>query len=423
MKRQILASSVLAATLFAASLAQAQTPRTIYLYSASLGAPAPGAAQAKIASWGNGESKIARTVDYEGATVLQMTTRNFNEGVRFDLATPIDVEPYRAQGFIRLRLRFGEAGAGAEAMPGMLPGVMGEGMPGARNPRGGRGFDRGAPLIRPNWNGNAQMGALPPLGGMGEFPGMPGEGGEAMPVGPPPQTTPITQLQITLVMENGVMSGRIPINLEKNLGDDQGWRLFVLPIKQLHATPGASGPVKRLILTADEKDTFFMAQAALVIETGEMTATIRPATMPAGTQIGEITVKPGPLSLVADVEAGAADPSIEWNFDADNIGNLPPAAISGGVPAATEAMPEMPAMAPTAPTRPTGPIRRSAVPDEVLNPEGATAQVGPRIDARGLTATFSYPNEEQNYRVEVTVRDRSNQKKPVTTSILVKVRG
>jgi hypothetical protein len=33
------------------------------------------------------------------------------------------------------------------------------------------------------------------------------------------------------------------------------------------------------------------------------------------------------------------------------------------------------------------------------------------------------PNEEQNYRVEVTVRDRSGQKQPVKASILVRIRG
>lgn len=54
---------------------------------------------------------------------------------------------------------------------------------------------------------------------------------------------------------------------------------------------------------------------------------------------------------------------------------------------------------------------------------GTAAVVGPRIDARGLTATFTYPNEEQNYRVEVKVTDKSGKKEPVTASILVKVRG
>jgi hypothetical protein len=66
-----------------------------------------------------------------------------------------------------------------------------------------------------------------------------------------------------------------------------------------------------------------------------------------------------------------------------------------------------------------------------FNPEGGfpggegapVVPAGPRVDARGLTAAFTYPNEEQNYRVEVTVRDKSGAKKPVTASIIVKVRG
>jgi hypothetical protein len=53
----------------------------------------------------------------------------------------------------------------------------------------------------------------------------------------------------------------------------------------------------------------------------------------------------------------------------------------------------------------------------------AEVPAGPRVDARGLIGKFEYPAEEQNYRVEVTVRDRSGKKQPVTASLLVKVRG
>jgi hypothetical protein len=60
----------------------------------------------------------------------------------------------------------------------------------------------------------------------------------------------------------------------------------------------------------------------------------------------------------------------------------------------------------------------------MVGEDGAVvAPIGPRIDARGLTARFQYPNEEQNYRVEVTVRDRAGQKSPVKSSIVVHVRG
>jgi hypothetical protein len=53
----------------------------------------------------------------------------------------------------------------------------------------------------------------------------------------------------------------------------------------------------------------------------------------------------------------------------------------------------------------------------------AAAMVGPRIDARGLTARPDWPNEEQNYRVEITVRDRSGRKEEVKASLLVRVRS
>ncbi len=58
-------------------------------------------------------------------------------------------------------------------------------------------------------------------------------------------------------------------------------------------------------------------------------------------------------------------------------------------------------------------------------PEGyqMPAVTGPRLDATGLTARINFPNEEQNYRVEVTVRDPSRRKETVKKSILVKVRA
>jgi hypothetical protein len=54
---------------------------------------------------------------------------------------------------------------------------------------------------------------------------------------------------------------------------------------------------------------------------------------------------------------------------------------------------------------------------------GGMPFVGPRIDARGLTARPDWPEEEQNYRVEVTVRDRSGKKDEVKASLIVKVRA
>jgi hypothetical protein len=54
---------------------------------------------------------------------------------------------------------------------------------------------------------------------------------------------------------------------------------------------------------------------------------------------------------------------------------------------------------------------------------GGMAFVGPRIDARGLSARPEWPNEEQNYRVEITVRDRAGRKDEVKASLLVKVRS
>lgn len=459
----------------AISSAHAQNPRTIYFYNASLGTAPASVLGAKTAPWGNGEIKPTRQlVAYEGAGVLEITTRNFAEGARFDLKTPVNIDPYLENGFIRLRLKFADdtsvAGGPGSAMgeggfPGQGGGFPGGGFPGGGFPGGGfpngGGFRNQSGVgLAPQTRVNAQFGApgaLPQLGGPGSFPGQGGFPGQpgmdggfpGQMAGPPPQTTQISELRITLVRENGVIVGRVPIDLMTLTPDDGGWRLFVLPLKEMKQTPGASGPVQRVIMTSDDEDTFFMAQAALVIETEKMEVSIRPTDAAEGSQMAEVTIKPGPITLIADVEAGAADPQVEWNFDADNVGNFPPPTPPGGFPGAEGGFPGgapgggfpgavpgggFPGGAPGGfPGRPGGAgipggapgggFPGGGFPGGVAGGDGAVEIAGPRVDARGLTATFTYPNEEQNYRVEVKVTDKSGKKDPVTSSILVKVRG
>ena len=425
--------------------------RTIYLYNASLGTAPAGINAAKSGPWGNGSVAVSRRVDYEGAPVLELVTRNFQEGARFDFTTPVNLDAYRDTGFLRLRLRFRD-----DAQTGGSGGGGGDG----RGNRGNGGDGRtGNPRrenfeVKPRWNGSAQFGAAFP-GGFpgGGFPGGGvGEDGFNPAIGPvlPTQITDIREIAVTLLREKGVTVGRIPVDLKNTVADEGGWRLFVLPIKNMTSTSGASGAVKRAIFTSDAQDTIYLAQAAIVIESGDMTASIRRPQDVAGTQFAEIEVKPGALTLIADVEAGAADPVVEWNFDADNVGNLPPGALSsppaiggeggmdemrGGEMRGGEMRGNRPPIrrAPNPGARPSATLpnrvggRVFGGPGGGVGAGGDTGgleiEAGPRIDARGITATFEYPNEEQNYRVEVTVSDRSGTKPPVKTSILVRVRG
>ena len=121
---------------------------------------------------------------------LEVTTKNFAEGARFDLNPPIDIDSYLAKGFVRFRLKFALDGSapGAMGQPGFpgggeFPGGMagGGGFPGggmAGGGAGGRGGRRGDFKLQPpaalqaqtpaEWAAHAQFGgpgALPPLGG------------------------------------------------------------------------------------------------------------------------------------------------------------------------------------------------------------------------------------------------------------------
>lgn len=250
--------------------------------------------------------------------------------------------------------------------------------------------------MQPHTQAAAQM---PPFGGApGKAPGA--EGFNPVPKGPPRETTDIDHLQLTLVLDKGIMSTVIEIpktrgsdtnvDTRRARADSNGWILFVVPLKSLQTTPGATGDLQRVILTSDNEDTYFVSQLGLVIATDKMTVSVRRQGEPIGTQQGQITVKPGRLTLVADVAAGDGDPLVTWNFDADNTTAPPPSAQ------------QMPGADPT---------RQSQAPQ------------APSVDARGVVVTHKYPNEEQNYRVEVTVHDRTGKNPDVKSSLLVRVRN
>jgi len=409
LKNSALALTVVAVSpLMPCAVAQAQP---VILWSSMSGAPrtTPGV-------WGNGAAARSREQSYEGAAVLKVTARNPEEGARLDVDPPVDIKPFLGEnGLLRLRLRFRDAPIPVVQPPavGEFPGVGTPGFGNFPNPLGGNtgaanpGFGTvPPPVFRPNQQLSPRLAQFnpPPLGNAGGgFPALPPAqpGGNMLPgadvfqppvwTGPPPQETALRRILVTFMLEQGALAGYVNLNLEATIPDDNGWRLFSLPIPSMRATPGANGNLKRILLTADEEDSFYLEQMALMIETPALTVSIRRPEDPPGARVADITVRPGPLTLVADIEIGATDPIIEWNFDADNLGTLPPPAF-GPAPV-------------------------------VLREGAAPVVVGPRIDARGAVARFDYPNEEQNYRVQVTLRDRVGKKAPVTASILVRTRG
>jgi hypothetical protein len=295
---------------------------------------------------------------------------------------------------------------------GTMPQVGGPGTPGGQFPPGAG---------NPGGWGNGGGGNW---GGAGGWGGRGGRGGRGQ------QAPALTQLQLIVLLDRGAMFGRININPRART-DESGWQSLLVAVKDLRPTPGASGLVRRVVLTGDKEASFTLEQIALVMETTRITASIRTANDPAGAQLTEVTVKPGRgTTLIADVESGTSDVDVTWNFDADNTGSYPaPLATAGGMPGAPTGMPPgmmPPGMMPPGMGAPAG-MAPGATPPGMFPPgmEGQTgaAMVGPRIDARGLSARPDWPDEEQNYRVEITVRDRSGRKEEVKASLLVKVRS
>ena len=421
----VLKGWALAATMLLSGAASAQTMApTIYIWDAG------GVGQAKPASWGNGDAKEA--TERGGASVLNITTRNFYEGARFDFQKPVTLDPYREDGYLRLRVRFGSASSGrggrGAGMPGMeMPGM---GMPGMGMPGmpGGGMMPGGMPGMGGGMPGMPTTGAMPSgMGGMPDMGGMSRRGRRGRVVAPV-----LNQMQAIVMLDKGALFGRIEIDPKARPASD-GFQILMVRLKDMRPTPGAEGAARRLILTGDKEATFALGQASFVVESDDVAVSIRRESDPVGTQSSEITVRPNmPFNLVADVEAGISDVEVSWNFDADNAGLPLPKSntgrgggMPGGYPGAMPGMPGggMPMGMPGAMPGGMPGMGMPGMPGGGTMPGMGGAAPAERVDATGLSAQLKFPNEEQDYRVEVTVHDRSGKKEDAKASILVHVRA
>ena len=412
----VLKSWTLAATLLLAGAASAQTMApTIYIWDAG------GVGQATPSSWGNGDAKEA--TERGGASVLNITTRNFYEGARFDFKTPVNLDAYREDGYLRMRVRLGSVrstrGGRGGAMPGMgMPGMPGGGMM--------PGMGGAAPGMMPGMPGAAP--------GMETPSGAPGMGGRTSWRSSRGRTaTPVlNQMQAIVMLDKGALFGRVEINPRARPASD-GFQIVMVRLNDMRPTPGAEGAARRLILTGDKEATFALGQASFVVESDDIAVSIRRESEPVSTQTGEITVRPNmPFNLVADVEAGVSDVEVSWNFDADNAGlPLPKSqnARGGGMPGMPGGFPGAGGMAMPGAGMPMG--MPGAMPGAGMPGMGVPGMPGgmggaapaERVDDTGLSAQLKFPNEEQDYRVEVTVHDRAGKKEDAKASILVHVRA
>ncbi len=350
-----------AAPVAGAAVPSAATPKTagagtlvpLFIWDAqSLGGAQLGA---QVGAWGNG---VAQSGTGNNGNTLTATVRNLEEGVRFDLKKPVDIAPYRATGFWRLRVRLAAAPGG-----------------------GGRGRNRG---------GNAATGGATATG----------------------QPAPLTQLRLKVVLDNGAMSGVIAVpQSEGRRGRGADWQNLFLPLRNMVSTRGASGLVRRLILTGDSTATFGIEQVGLIAETRDITATVRRSTDPVGTDLSTTTLKPGrSATLVADVNGGTSDVVVLWNFNADNNVAYPaPVAGQGRTGAGGRG------------SAAAGAARQGAANQGAR--AGSAATAARRIDAIGTSARPNWPNEENDYRVEVTIIDRAGKKAAVKKSFQVQVRA
>ena len=381
-------------------LAQIAGSRTVYIWDGTGGMESG----VKTGAWGNGDFELLPAIEGRAQDSLEVRTRNFYEGVRFSFAKPLTLDSYRSSGLLRVRLR-SEKLRNTFAPPPLAPGATPSPF--------------GSPTSQPGFNPYAP-----------NIPGMPGYNPYASIGGRPPGATPlptppvVSTVQIVMHLERGALFGQFEFNENAARPDARGWQSYVVPLSQMRATADASGGLKTVVISGDREGTFELGQLALVPQTNSNAISIRRAEDAVGTQQTQMEVRPGVLKLVADVETGVSDVVVDWNFDADSSGALaaPPTDIVAATPTPVGA----PGFGVRGTPSPT-PSGRSG-----YGRPGAGAPVAgapsiemrtERLDARGLVAQVDLPNEEQDYRVEVTVRDRASLREIGKAQLVVKVRS
>ena len=412
-------------------LAQVISNGTIYLWDGTGGTER----SVRVGAWGNGDFEVEKDVEGRAQNVLEVRTRNFYEGVRFQFAQPLPLDNYRQSGLLRFRLRSEKASKQFNLPKGSaMPGAPGA--PGATpNPYSSPGYNPYAPPGSFNPGGGFNSGGNPyaPPGSGGSPFGSPGALGAKPPATPPS----ISTVQVMMRLERGALFGQFVFDEKSARPDARGWQTFVLPLTQMRATPDASGGLRTVVISGDREGTFDLAQLALVPNAGSNSVSIRRATDPVGTQQTTIEVQPGPLSLMADVESGGNDVIVEWNFDADKTGALsappldvlPNVAPIPGAPGPRFGGSPYSGSPYGGPQPGDTPDYRSSRPSSSPSggaPSGNPSSIqmrGERLDARGLSARVELPNEEQDYRIEVTVKDRNSLRETGKASVIVKVRS
>lgn len=264
----------------------------------------------KTGAWGGGEVSVdeKNLFDLDAKESLHVTTYDYFQGVRIDLDQPLDLTPYKERGYLVLRLRF--ANIAPVPTGGGGGGSFGSGLLGG----GGKNGSSGA---------GGASGGLGPGG-----PGGPGFGGGPG-TGATPMSAGLSFLRVTFILERGALgvpNFEIPFDEQGRPydTDEQGWTAVRVPFSKMKAAAGASGKAKRVVISGNAEDEFYLGQVKLVRDTEEMTMNILVNGKTAAQKIAdnkrvyelEVTEEEE-FTLDADVNAGTADPDVYWKLDSE----------------------------------------------------------------------------------------------------------
>lgn len=278
-----------------------------------------------LKAWGSGTIAETDEAAYEGTQSVRISTRNYFQGGRMVMSTPVDLAPVYSDKNNLLMIVIKLADSGATMGGGMAPGrgglgpgrtgggvgaAGGVGPPGGGMPpgapiggaRGGAGGARGGGGMR--GGGQEGMGGGAPFG-----PGGPGGGRAGGQLGGTAAPATLRTLRFIVTTTDGLRSeAYVPVNTAGP--GENGWRQVGLPLQAILGFDRTNKAVKEVAFAGDATSTFYVGELRIINDATPI--------------YGEPNVRELNLALGDEVEligygfGGASILKYTWDFDASD---------------------------------------------------------------------------------------------------------
>lgn len=253
----------------------------------------------QVKGWGSGSIAETDETAYQGVNSIRISTRNFYQGGRIMLATPVDLTEASADkaNLLQFVIKIADSsmtmggGAGGGKTGGLGAGGSSGGGGAAAGEDGGPGG--------PGGPGDGRRG-----GGPGGGRGGAGAGGDTA-----AEATPVLKNLRLIVTTSDNKKSEIYFPLAGAPGEN-GWRSVAVPIQAISGFMNTDKKIKEIALAGDATSTFYIGEVKTINDTTPISGTLN---------VTEVNLALGDeLELIGNGFGGASQLTYQWDFDASD---------------------------------------------------------------------------------------------------------